>query len=184
MDRFLLLIFATVPPPCPLVLLTNIWMSFFFKWRMRTNLILKRLWVKTGLSHQEESGSASKLWSSCCTLSYWIFFHNLIYDYLFGLLLIVTQSLNTSSKHCVKVVLLSQKSPVFPGCLNCNLLMKQCFLFNIVLLFWLRVFNSVAFRHDFQFFNTQRLSELYEKEVRYLMVGKMNFLMYIMYFHV
>ncbi|KAJ6980968.1 hypothetical protein NC653_024372 [Populus alba x Populus x berolinensis] len=25
--------------------------------------------------------------------------------------------------------------------------------------------------HDFQFFNTQRLSELYEKEVRYLMVG-------------
>ncbi|KAK6930119.1 SNF2, N-terminal [Dillenia turbinata] len=26
--------------------------------------------------------------------------------------------------------------------------------------------------HDFQFFNTQRLSELYEKEVRYLMVGQ------------
>ncbi|GER31391.1 chromatin-remodeling protein 11, partial [Striga asiatica] len=27
----------------------------------------------------------------------------------------------------------------------------------------------VVYRHDFQFFNTQRLSELYEKEVRYLM---------------
>lgn len=32
--------------------------------------------------------------------------------------------------------------------------------------------NTLYFlRHDFQFFNTQRLSELYEKEVRYLMVG-------------
>ncbi|KAG5559938.1 hypothetical protein RHGRI_003285 [Rhododendron griersonianum] len=28
--------------------------------------------------------------------------------------------------------------------------------------------------HDFQFFNTQRLSELYEKEVRYLMVGNVD----------
>jgi len=33
------------------------------------------------------------------------------------------------------------------------------------------MFLSAVFRHDFQFFNTQRLSELYEKEVRYLMVG-------------
>lgn len=30
---------------------------------------------------------------------------------------------------------------------------------------------TFAYRHDFQFFNTQRLSELYEKEVRYLMVS-------------
>lgn len=27
------------------------------------------------------------------------------------------------------------------------------------------------YRHDFQFFNTQRLTELYEKEVRHLMVS-------------
>jgi hypothetical protein len=33
------------------------------------------------------------------------------------------------------------------------------------------MFLSAVFRHDFQFFNTQRLSELYEKEVRHLMVG-------------
>lgn len=39
------------------------------------------------------------------------------------------------------------------------------FIFNISYLS--RLFVS---RHDFQFFNTQRLSELYEKEVRYLMV--------------
>ncbi|KAG5096516.1 hypothetical protein JHK82_046370 [Glycine max] len=31
-------------------------------------------------------------------------------------------------------------------------------------------------KHDFQFFNTHRLSELYEKEVRYLMVGNLNLL--------
>lgn len=29
----------------------------------------------------------------------------------------------------------------------------------------------LIFRHDFQFFNTQRLNELYEKEVRNQMVG-------------
>jgi hypothetical protein len=29
---------------------------------------------------------------------------------------------------------------------------------------------NFCIRHDFQFFNNQRLNELYEKEVRYLMV--------------
>lgn len=42
----------------------------------------------------------------------------------------------------------------------------------IVLFVDFYVLTCVAlFRHDFQFFNTQRLSELYEKEVRHLMVG-------------
>lgn len=31
-------------------------------------------------------------------------------------------------------------------------------------------------RHDFQFFNQRRLTELYEKEVRYLVVGNINLL--------
>lgn len=35
----------------------------------------------------------------------------------------------------------------------------------------LLIIDLIFCRHDFQFFNTQRLSELYEKEVRYLMVS-------------
>ncbi|KAK4433935.1 putative chromatin-remodeling complex ATPase chain [Sesamum alatum] len=50
-------------------------------------------------------------------------------------------------KHCAKVVLPDQKSLEFLGCHSCMI---------------------------FQFFNTQRLSELYEKEVRYLMAHQKN----------
>lgn len=82
---------------------------------------------------------------------------------------VVTQNLNTSSKQCAKVALQGQKNLEFPACLSCkhlliSFLIDTCYCFCIL--------KYVVFvRHDFQFFNNQRLSELYEKEVRYLMVG-------------
>lgn len=109
-------------------------------------------------------------------------------------LLSVTQSPNTSSRPCDKVVLQDLKSPGFLGCLSCKLIAIRCTNFTppsfssaisntefsefqlfASLLIFMPKFCLLTYlnilRHDFQFFNTQRLSELYEKEVRCLMVG-------------
>ena len=93
---------------------------------MRTNWISKKLWVKTGLNHQKESGSASKH----CPLHFIhpgllsTFLDDMIYAGLlfpfWGFLFVVTQSLNTSSKQCDKEVLLNRRSLEYQGCLSCK----------------------------------------------------------------
>lgn len=77
-----------------------------------------------------------------------------------------------SSKLCAKVVQQNPKNHESLACLSCMsfLIPLGLFLFAHFTHKILLTCAVLLFRHDFQFFNTQRLSELYEKEVRYLMV--------------
>lgn len=88
-----------------------------------------------------------------------------------------TLNLNTLSKRCGKMVQLNLKSLEFRACPSCEYLnalhsaLLNC-LFLLLMVFYPRsLISCTSCRHDFQFFNIHRLTELYEKEVRYLMVG-------------
>ncbi|KAM7467073.1 hypothetical protein LguiB_014635 [Lonicera macranthoides] len=85
----------------------------------------------------------------------------------------ITRNRNTSSKQCAKVVRLGKKSLEFLACPSCMPSLNSLAAFLISPFCGANPSSHVSvlnfFRHDFQFFNTQRLTELYEKEVRHLM---------------
>lgn len=130
----------------------------------------RKLSLTTGSNHQKGRGSAS---NSDSLFPFYIVFYNchgLLINYFWSVL--VTPNPNTSSKQCAKVVQLDQESLEFLACPSCKYFLKLVSQTGVpVLKLCYSVFH---FRHDFQFFNTQRLSELYEKEVRYLMVGNVD----------
>jgi hypothetical protein len=139
---------------------------------MKTRLILRNLSVITGLSHLEEKGRGSK----SHLLIFWVakkFIMYLFWPY-FNFFLVAILSLSTLSKLFAKVHQRSPGSRGFQECRTCKFLFYfECSCDFTLSLHITRTLAHLCFvyvRHDFQFFNNQRLNELYEKEVRYLMV--------------
>lgn len=136
---------------------------------MRTSLILKKLSVKTGLNLPKESESASKanffISISCafCLFYYYITYYLLSINQLLRIWILQTNNAPRWSNK-TKGASNSSHAPIVSPLLT-------WFFFQSVCLVRYVAIKLLPFcRHDFQFFNTQRLSELYEKEVRYLMV--------------
>lgn len=92
-------------------------------YRMRISLISRKLLVKTGLNHREESGSASMYFTSCFPI--WGFGSIIVLslegecDVIILVLQLVIRNLNTSSRHCGKGVLQDLRSLGFLACLSC-----------------------------------------------------------------
>ena len=126
--------------------------------------------------HQSGRESASKCSFFAYTMSSPYFLSSLTLPnrkihFAFSTVTSATLNLNTLSKHCDKVLQLNLKSLEFRACPSCKYLNKHYSASVNCLSLSGNLISCPSHRHDFQFFNTQRLTELYEKEVRYLMVG-------------
>jgi hypothetical protein len=83
---------------------------------------------------------------------------------------VVTLNLSILSKRFVRVHHQSLGNHEFLECHTCKCLACENIADCTTVHNMASSIFALCVRHDFQFFNNQRLNELYEKEVRYLMV--------------